>query len=56
MKKLYYAISRVCDRIVRYISAFSDHCYNKAEAIAEKEYNQLVEDFYENGKGYYGNH
>ena len=27
---------------------------DKADAIAEEEYNKLVVDFYENGKGYYG--
>lgn len=28
--------------------------FDKADAIAEEEYNKDVIDFYENGKGYYG--
>ena len=51
-KRLYYLLANVF-YYLRLRSAF-EYFWNKAEAIAEAEYEQDVIDFYENGKGYYG--
>ena len=51
-KRIYYLIAHIF-YIIRWNSV-SDYFWDKAEAIAEAEYDQIVKDFYENGKGYYG--
>ena len=50
-KRLYYLLANVFHNVN---NSLFEYFWYKAEAIAEKEYNKLVEDFYENGKGYYG--
>ena len=51
-KRFYYVIASVF-YYLRLNSACA-YFFNKADAIAEAEYEQDVIDFYENGKGYYG--
>ena len=51
-KRIYYILGDICYHL-RLRSA-CEYFWNKADAIAEAEYEQDVIDFYENGKGYYG--
>ena len=50
-KRLYYLLSNVFYNVN---NSVSEYFWNKADEIAEAEYEQDVVDFYENGKGYYG--
>lgn len=54
MKRLYDIIWKALYAITDYCNAKANEYYNKSEAITEAEYDQLIEDFYENGIGYYG--
>ena len=51
-KRLYYLLANVFYYLR--LNGACEYFWNKAEAIAEAEYEQDVIDFYENGKGYYG--
>lgn len=51
-KRIYYTIASVCYYLRLHNAC--EYFWNKADAIAEAEYEQDVIDFYENGKGYYG--
>ena len=51
-KRIYYILGDIFYHI-RLNSACA-YFFDKADAIAEAEYEQDVIDFYENGKGYYG--
>ena len=53
MKRRTYRILGIVFYYLRWNSACS-YFFDKADAIAEAEYEQDVIDFYENGKGYYG--
>lgn len=53
-QKLYYLLANVFYNIAEGDNIMFEYCWNKAEAIAEEEYNKQVTDFYENGIGYYG--
>ena len=46
-KRLYYLLAKVFYPIAKGNNAVFEYFYNKAEAIAEAEYNKLVTDFYE---------
>ena len=50
-KRLYYLLANVFYNVN---NSLFEYFHFKAEAIVEKEYNKLIEDFYENDKGYYG--
>ena len=50
-KRLYYLLANVFYNIS---DSLFEYFHFKTEAIIEKEYNKLIEDFYENNKGYYG--
>lgn len=51
---LLYKTSVFTTHIADYLNSKFEAEYNRREAIAEAEYNKQVEDFYENGLGYYG--
>ena len=51
-KRLYYLLAKVFQHIR--LNSACEYFFEKADAIAEAEYEQDVIDFYENGKGYYG--
>ena len=53
MEKKLYSILGAIFYYLRWNGACS-YFLDKADAIAEAEYEQDVIDFYENGKGYYG--
>ena len=51
-KRIYYILGDIFYHIR--LNSACEYFWDKAEAIAEAEYEQDVIDFYENGKGYYG--
>lgn len=51
-KRLYYILGDIFYHIR--LNSACEYFFNKADEIAEAEYEQDVIDFYENGKGYYG--
>lgn len=46
-KRLYYLLTKVFYPIAEGNNAIFEYFFNKAEAIAEAEYNKEVTDFYE---------
>lgn len=54
MYKPYKIIYKILYAIAEYCNKKADKYYAKCENILEDKYNQEVEDFYENGLGYYG--